>query len=92
MIGPQGESKVIAIIISCFYYSYRVYYVISFIAVFYTARNFFKSLKTKKESNQSPSAPMKNDIVPNYTSNLHIQLQIQNYSPGNLLDRETQDC
>ena len=35
---------------------------------------------------------MKNDIVPNYTSNLHIQLHLQNYSPGNLLDRETQDC
>merc|ERR1711911_110643 len=81
IIGPQGESKVKTILISCFYYSYRVYYVISFITVFYTARNFFKSLKPRKESNQSPSAPRENDIAPNYTSEMHVQLHLQNYSP-----------
>ena len=56
---------------SVIYYSYRVYYAISFISVFYTARNFFKSFKSKKDQNpkydSSPSAPMEYDIVENFT-------------------------
>ena len=78
-IGPLDESQVKTILISCFYYGYRLYYAISFMSVFYTARQFFKSLKTTKESNPSPSAPMENDIVPNYT-------------PGNVQDGQTHDC
>ena len=89
---PQGEYKIKTYFISFIYYSYRLYYVVSFISVFYTARTFFKSLKTKKESNASQSAPMENDIVPNYTSKLHVKLHLQNYTHGNLLEGQTHDC
>jgi len=71
----QGESKVEKFLISCLYYLYRLYYVISFIAVFYTARKFFKSLKTKKKIHPSPSDLIKHDIAPNYTGHLDEQAQ-----------------
>ena len=68
---PQDEWVGKAILIPVIYYSYRVYYAISFISVFYTARNFFKSFKSKKDQNpkydSSPSAPMEYDIVENFT-------------------------